>query len=71
MKKETPQEYAEMLINEYDTIIYTSFDYKEQVIRCSILCVERTIDYIDTWGDLADKDLEFFNEVLTILKNKI
>ena len=69
----TPQEYAEELIDKYTPLaeLWNCVDVYKSATQCAIIDVKNTIDYILRWGDTADDDLEYYNEILTILESKL
>lgn len=71
--KNSPQEYAQMLIDKYliHAELWNCVDCYISATRCAIIDVTNTIDYIKTWGDTAEDDLRYYNEVLTILNSKL
>ena len=66
--EKTTNEYAEMLIEQYHG---TFIIYKHEAVHCAIIDVNNTIDYAKTFGDVTELDVNYFNEVLTILKSML
>ncbi len=72
----TPEQYANELIRKYMLLKQKeNFGWSgmglQMAIQCAVIDVTNTIDYVETWGDTVDGDLEYFKEILIILKSKL
>jgi len=67
----TTGEYAIDLVTKYFTILPDNVSMID-IVKCAIIDVENTIAAID-WHEFEtpNKELEYYNEVLTILKSKL
>ena len=67
----TELEYADELIEKYGLNVFNNFDYIIAVnnsIKCAIIDVENTINAL---GNLTGIRVEYYQNVLQILKDKL
>lgn len=71
MKKQTPEEYANELIEKYYQATISGWKPDKIAIQCAIIDIENSYEALDkNYGNIPESQFDFYRNALEYLKTK-